>query len=274
MQKELIIKPKEGWVGAGLKELWEYRELVFFFVWRDIIIRYKQTVLGVLWVIFQPLVTMIIFSIFFGKFAKMPSEGIPYPVFVYVGLLFWNYFSLSLSKAAESIIANESVIQKVYFPRLIIPISSSLTPLVDFCVTSVILGFLMLYYGYVPSLKGIAYVPLLLVITFFSVVGIGCFVTSINVKYRDVRYIMPFFIQILLFLTPVIYPVSIATGKFKYLFAINPMSGVIETARAVILQTGSFDWRLFALSILSAAVFFVIGIMYFRKVERFFSDFI
>lgn len=272
--KELIIKPEKGWIPLDFRELWIYRELIFFFVWREIKVRYKQTLLGIMWVVFQPLIMMVIFSVFFGKFAKMPSEGIPYPVFVYVGLLFWNYFSFGLSKTSESIVSNATVIQKVYFPRLIIPISSSLTPLIDFCVAFFILGCLMAYYGYVPSLTGLLYVPLLLIVTFLSSVGIGCFIASINAKYRDIRYIMPFFIQTLLFLTPVIYPSSIATEKFRYLFAINPMSGVIEIARAVILQAKPCDWNFFLLSVLSMAIFLTAGLMYFKNTERFFADFI
>lgn len=273
-ENELIIKPQKGWIGLNIKELWEYRELIFFFVWRDLKVRYKQTIIGISWILFQPLIAMIIFSIFFGKFAKIPSDGIPYPIFVYVGLIFWNYFSLGVIKASESVVINADIIQKIYFPRLIIPISSSLTPLVDFCVSFVIFWVLMVYYRYIPDLASIALIPMFLVISFFASVGLGSFMASVNAKYRDVRHVIPFFIQMLLFLTPVIYPVSIATGKFKYLFALNPISGVIETARATILHTKAPDWIFLLLSAVSATVFCIIGVVYFRKTERFFADFV
>ena len=274
LENLIVIKPQKGWLHLGFKELWNYRELLYFFVWRDIKVRYKQTAVGALWAIFKPLIAMLIFTFFFGRFAKMPSDGIPYPVFVYVGLLLWNYFSFGLSHSSQSMVSNAHIIQKIYFPRLIIPISSSLIGLIDFAVASLILIGLMLYFHYVPNIIGIFYLPLLVFITFLTSVGLGCFLASINVKYRDVRYVLPFFIQMLMFLTPVIYPVSMLGDKFRWLLAINPMSGVIQTARGVILGIRAVDWQLLSVSMIISLSLFIFGIVYFRKTERFFADII
>ncbi len=270
----IIIKPQKGWLNIGFRELWDYRELVYFFVWRDIKVRYKQTLVGALWVIFQPLTTMLIFTIFFGKFARMPSDNIPYPIFVYVGILLWSYFSFGLSHSSDSMISNSNIIQKIYFPRLIIPISSSLIGLIDFAVASVILIGLMFYYHVVPNVMIIVYLPILILVTFLSSVGLGCFFASVNVKYRDVRYIIPFFIQIFMFLTPVIYPISILGNKYKWFLYFNPMSGIIESARSIIFKDKPVDWYLFSSSIIVSIMLFIFGIMYFRKTERYFADII
>ncbi len=268
-----IIKPPRGWFHIDLKELWQYRELAYFFVWRDLKVRYKQTVIGVLWAILQPFMAMVVFSVFFGRFVGIPSDGIPYPVFVYAGLLFWNYFSFGLSHSANSMVENGSIIKKIYFPRLIIPIASSLTGIIDFFFATIVLMGLMVYYHYLPYLTIVFYIPLLLGITFLSAMGIGCFLASINVKYRDVRYALPFFIQMLMFVTPVIYPVSIVGEKYRWLLALNPMSSVIETARAVLFG-GLVEWSLILISLGMAFIFFLLGIIYFRKTERFFADII
>lgn len=269
-----VIRPRKGWLSIGFKELWAYRELIYFFAWREIKVRYKQTLMGALWAIFQPFSAMVIFTVFFGRLAKVPSDGIPYPVFVYTGLLLWNYFSFGLSHASDSMISNADIIQKIYFPKLIIPISSSLIGLIDFVIASVILVGMMFYYHYTPNIMIIVYLPILLLITFFISVGIGCFLTSVNVKYRDVRYIIPFFIQMFMFVTPVIYPVSILPDKYKWILGLNPMSGVVETARSIIFNMHKVDWHLLSISIVLSVVFFTFGIAYFRKTERFFADII
>lgn len=268
-----IIRPPKGWFHLNIRELWQYRELAYFFVWRDIKVRYKQTAIGAMWAVFQPLMAMVVFSIFFGKFAGIPSEGIPYPIFVYSGILFWNYFSFGLTHSSNSMVENGSIIKKIYFPRLIIPISSSLTGLVDFFFAMLVLILLMIYYRYLPHLGIVLYVPLLLLTTFLTSIGLGCLLASINVKYRDVRYALPFFIQILMFLTPVIYPVSIVGEQYRWLLALNPMASVIETARAVLFGT-PINPALLAISIGMAVFIFIVGIMYFRKTERFFADII
>ncbi|MBU4347621.1 ABC transporter permease [Patescibacteria group bacterium] len=269
--KTTIIKPKKTFSWNDLKEIWQYKELLYFFTWRDLKVRYKQTVIGILWAIFQPFMTMVVFSIFFGKFAQMPSDGIPYPIFVYTGLLLWQFFSSALSETSNCLISNQAIITKVYFPRLILPISSVATKLVDFAIASVILVGLMAYYNYLPNLAGLLIIPLLLLITFMASVGLGLFLASINVKYRDVRYALPFFIQMLLFVTPVIYPASIA-GKYSWILAMNPMTGVIKAARSAILGGAPINWELLAISGVTCFVLLVFGIIYFKKTERYFAD--
>jgi lipopolysaccharide transport system permease protein len=273
MSNITVIKPKKTFSLQDLKELWQYKELFYFFSWRDLKVRYKQTVIGVLWAVLQPFVTMVVFSIFFGKLAGIPSDGVPYPIFVFTGLLFWQFFSGALSETSASLIGNQSIITKVYFPRLILPISSVITKFIDFLLGVVILIAMMLYYGYAPYIGGFLLLPLLLVITFFASAGIGLYLSALNVRYRDVRYALPFFIQILLFITPVIYPASIA-GKYSKLLALNPMTGVIQTARAALLGTTPVNWLLLGISAAACIVLFLIGIAYFKKVERYFADII
>lgn len=266
-----VIKPKKAISLSDFKEVWEHRELLYFFTWRDLKVRYKQTLIGAAWAILQPFIAMIVFTIFFGKLAEMPSDGVPYPIFVYTGLLFWQFFSTSLSETSNVLISNQSIITKVYFPRLVLPLSSVLTKFVDFAIASVILMGMMIYYGYLPNLIGFLFVPLLLLITFMAAVGSGLCLASINVKYRDVRYALPFFIQILLFVTPVIYPASIA-GKYSKLLALNPMTGVIQTARAVLLGATEINYLLLTISSLTCFAILIIGVIYFKKVERYFAD--
>jgi len=269
-----IIKPIKGFVNINLKELWQYRELLFIFTWRDLKVRYKQTALGVLWAIITPVITMIVFSAFFGNFAQMPSDDIPYPIFVFTGLILWNYFSQAVTTASNSTIAQLGMIQKIYFPRLILPTSSIIAGLVDFLIASIILLLLMVYYGIFPNLIGILLIPVLLLITILSALGIGLIFSAVNVRYRDVRYIIPFFIRLGLFVTPVIYPLSIAEGKWKFILWVNPMTSVIESARAGLLNTGNIDWLLLLLSLVISAGLFIFGIYYFRRVEKDFADII
>jgi len=268
---EYIIRPKKIFSFQDVREVWNYRELLTFFTWRDLKVRYKQTAIGALWAIFQPFITMVVFSIFFGNLAQVPSDNVPYPIFVYVGLLFWQFFSGALSDTSNVLISNQAIITKVYFPRLILPLSSVTTKCVDFAIAAFILAGMMLYYGYAPSLASAAIVPLLLIITFMAAVGGGLFLAAINVKYRDVRFILPFFIQTLLFVTPVIYPASIA-GKYSWLLALNPMMGVIQTARATLLHTAPINWHLVSISFVACLALLVIGTAYFKKVERYFAD--
>lgn len=266
-----VIRPKKIFHFSDLKELWAYRELLYFFTWRDLKVRYKQTIIGAGWAIFQPFITMVVFTVFFGKLAGVPSDGVPYPIFVYVGLLFWQFFSGALSETSSVLISNQSIITKVYFPRLILPISSTITKLVDFAIAAVILVGLMFYYGYVPHLSGILLLPLLLLISFMAATGGGLILAALNVKYRDVRYALPFFIQMLLFVTPVIYPASIAGAYSKFL-ALNPMMGVIQNARAALLGTAPINWLLIGISFIACLVLMIAGIYIFKKVERFFAD--
>jgi len=266
------ITPPKGLVNINLSEIWRYRDLLYILVWRDIKVRYKQTVVGVVWAIFQPLLTMIIFSVLFGRLAKLPSEGVPYPVFVYTGLLLWNYFSSSLANSSESLISNDAIIKKVYFPRILLPGSTVVTPAVDFVISFIIFLALMFYYHFTPSAVGLLLIPVLLLITMISSLGLGLFLSSLNIKYRDVRHILPFFIQILMYITPVIYPVSIIPANFQWIAYLNPMSGVITLARSLLLHTSSVDWKLLPISFGVSLVFLLIGLAYFRKTERFFAD--
>jgi len=269
---ELIIKPKNKWWQFDWKELWFFRDLFYFLTWRDVKVKYKQTMIGASWAIFQPFITMVIFTIFFGKLSQMPSDDIPYPIFVYTGLLFWTLFNTGLAAASNSFVMNEKIITKIYFPRIILPISAIITSIIDFLIASLILAGMMVYYQYSPSFIGIILIPILVSMTILSTLGIGLLFSSINVKYRDVRFILPFFMQLLLFLTPVIYPVSIAPEHLRWILGINPMSGVIDTARAEILGTASVDWLLLGVSAISMFLYCIIGLLYFKKVERHFAD--
>lgn len=269
---EYEIKPPKGLVNFNFPEIWRYRELLYVFAWRDIKVRYKQTAIGALWAIFQPFVTMIIFTVFFGGLAKVPSDGIPYPIFVYTGLLFWNYFSTALTNASNCLVENENIVKKVYFPRLILPVSTTVTPLIDFCFALLILFGLMIYYHFTPSFLGIVLIPVLLLISMLTASGLGFFLSAVNAKYRDVRYALPFFIQIMMYVTPVIYSVSIIPHKFQWIAYLNPMAGVISTARVVLLGTGSVDMIEAVIAPVVTIILFIIGLAYFRKTERFFAD--
>ena len=266
-----VIKPKKTFSLEDFREVWRYRELLYFFVWRDIKVRYKQTIVGIGWAIFQPFVNMIIFSLFFGKLIQVPSDGIPYPIFVYTGLLFWQLFSGALGDSANSLIGNTSIVTKVYFPRILLPLSTTANKFVDLFFASLALMYLMFHYGYAPGLTGILLVPVLLAITAATAVGMGLILASINVKYRDVRYVLPFFMQLLLFLTPVIYPASIA-GKYAWILSFNPMTGVIKAARAGLLSTGPIGWQSLGISAITATIFLALGIFFFKKTERYFAD--
>ena len=267
----LDIQPSQGWRCINLDEIWQYRELLYFFTWRDIKVRYRQTIIGILWVVIQPFLTMVVFSVFFGKFAKIPSEGIPYPIFVYVGLLPWTYFSESLTRATDSVVSDANLVRKIYFPRLITPLSASLSALLDFFISFGILLFLMVYYQFMPA-KGIILFPVLAFFTFLCSTGVGFWLSALNVMYRDVRYIVPFIVRLGLFLTPVIYPVSIVSQEYRWLLYLNPMTGIIEGCRASILGYKSVP--IFGLSLSAAIIliFFISGAFFFRKMEKNFAD--
>jgi lipopolysaccharide transport system permease protein len=269
--EQTIIRPKKIFSWNDLKELWQYRELLYFLSWRDLKVRYKQTAVGVGWAIFQPFITMVVFTVFFGYFAKMPSDGIPYPIFVYTGLLIWQFFSSALGDASGSMVGNQSIITKVYFPRLILPISSIITKFVDFGISAVILIGMMFYYHFTLHLLGLFILPLLILISFMGALGGGLILAAINVKYRDVRYVLPFFIQLLFYVTPVIYPASIA-GKYSWIISINPMAGVIKAAQAAILGNAPINWLLLGISFVACSIILALGIYIFKKTERFFAD--
>ncbi|MDD5050831.1 MAG: ABC transporter permease [Candidatus Pacebacteria bacterium] len=273
MTSVTTIKPKKTFSWNDIRELWRYKELLYFFAWRDLKVRYKQTAIGIAWAIFQPLITMLVFTIFFGGLAKIPSDGVPYPIFVFIGLLIWQFFSTALSDASNSLVTNQSILTKIYFPRLILPISTVATKIIDFFIATLILVGLMIYYHFVPHLYGLLILPLLLVMTFAVSTGIGLFLAAVNVKYRDVRYVLPFFIQILLFITPVIYPPSIA-GKYAWIMALNPLTGIIKAARAALLGNIPINWLLLLISGIACLFTLLIGLIYFKKTEKYFADII
>lgn len=267
-----IIKPQKGWRGLNLKELYSFKELFYIFTWRDIKVRYKQTAIGIIWALIQPIMLMVVFSVFFGNLAGIKSNDIPYPIFAFSGLLFWNYFSSSLTRASNTLVVNENIIKKIYFPRLILPLSSALTPLVELFISLIVYAGLMIYYQYTPTLEGIILLPILLILSFLAASGLGSFLAAINVRYRDVREALPFVIQAMFFITPVIYPTNMIPDKFQWILGLNPMTGIIETARAGILGTESINYNLLVIAALISISLFVFGIYYFRKIERHFAD--
>ena len=271
---KIVIKPKKGLANLDFKELWSYRELFYFLAWRDIKLRYKQTFFGIAWAVMQPFITMVIFTVIFGKLANMPSDNIPYPVFVYTGLLIWNIFSSSLANCSQSLIRNINIIQKVYVPRVIIPVSSVIVGIVDFLFASLILGGIMIYYNFLPHFQGLLFLPLLILVTIFSSLGLGFFFAALNVKYRDVGHVLPFFIQLLIFITPVIYPVSIIPKAYQWILSLNPMTGVIETFKASFLGTMPINWSGLGISVVISIILLFFGLAYFLKTEKAFADII
>jgi lipopolysaccharide transport system permease protein len=269
---EYEIKPVSK-LSLGLKELWEFRELFYFFTWRDIKVKYKQTVLGVLWAILQPFMMMIVFTLFFGQALGVPTDNnIPYPVFVYSGLLLWNIFSSGLSNASGSMVSNAGIIKKIYFPRLIIPMSSILVALFDFLMAFIIYIGILIYYKQPVSFNIIIYLPAGILITVLSTFGLGTGLAALNIKYRDFRYVIPFLIQILLFLTPVIYPVSIIKYKWaQIILSLNPIAGAIDLLRSSVTQA-PLDLQLVITSAVSSILLFFAGLFYFRKTEYYFAD--
>lgn len=269
---EIVIRPKSAFRLDDLTEIWHFRELLFIFAWRDIKIRYKQTVLGILWVIFQPIITTFIFTVFFGNLAKIPSGDLPYSLFVLCGLVFWTFFSGVLSHASDSMTSNESIIKKVYFPKIILPLSSIMTGFIDLGINLILLFVYALFLGYKPGLTGLFIIPWAIVTASITAGGLGFFLSSFNVKYRDVRYILPFFIQLLLFVTPVIYPLAIVSARNKLIMALNPMSAVVESVRFIFSPNYHIYPEIMIISSVFSMIIFFFGLWYFRRTERFFAD--
>lgn len=269
---EIVIKRQKGWIPINFSELWAFRDLLYLLAWRDIKVKYKQAALGILWAVLQPLLTMVVFSVLFGRLAKMPSDGIPYTIFVYTGLLPWNYFSGALSSSGNSLIANSNLISKVYFPRLIIPASASLAGLLDFFISSIILIGMMVYYHFTPHGFGIILIPVLLFLIFTVAIGCGLWLSALNVEYRDFQYVIPFLIQLWMFATPVIYPVTLIPQQYRWILSLNPMGGIIEAFRASVLGHQPVNWSLLAISSIIAGLVFITGLLFFRRVERSFAD--
>jgi lipopolysaccharide transport system permease protein len=267
----LRIQPSKGWVALQLKDLWEYRELLYFFIWRDIKVRYKQTALGAAWAVIQPLFTMLIFSLFFGRLAKVPSDGIPYPLFAFTALVPWAFFAQGLSQSADSLVGSGNLIKKIYFPRLAIPLSTVSAGLVDFCISFTVLLGLMLYYHIRPT-HNLIFLPFLLFLAFVTALGAGLWLSALNVRFRDVKYALPFITQAWMFATPIAYPSTLLHGVWKQVFALNPMVGVVEGFRWALLGTKTAPGPMIAASAFAALIVLVGGAFYFRRMEKSFAD--
>jgi len=267
----LRIARSNGWVPLKLSELWEYRELLYFLVWRDIKVRYKQTALGAAWAVIQPFFTMVVFSLFFGRLAGMPSDGIPYPIFSFAALVPWSFFANGLSQSSNSLVGSSNLITKVYFPRLIIPLASSFSGVVDFLIAFGVLIVMMLYYSLLPTLN-VLWLPLFFLLAMVTSLGVGLWLSALNVEYRDVRFIVPFITQFWLFVTPIAYPSSLLPEPWHTLYGLNPMVGVVEGFRWALLGTKTAPGPIIAVSSAAAIVILITGAFYFRRMEKTFAD--
>ncbi|MBD3393038.1 MAG: ABC transporter permease [Chitinivibrionales bacterium] len=266
-----VIRPRKGWQLIDWRELVQYRDLFYFFVWRDIKVLYKQTVLGFGWAIIRPVLSMVVFSVVFGRLAKVPSDNVPYPVFSYAALVPWTYFSSATTTSTQSLINNAATLSKVYFPRLIIPMTSVLAKLVDFAIAFVIVGILMIWYGIRPT-ADIVYLPMLVVLMLLTAAGIGMWLSALAIQYRDIRFAIQFMTQLLMYAAPVVWPVSLIPDKYRLAYGVYPMAGIIEGFRCALLGTNPMPWDLIGIGTIAAAVVFVTGMFHFRRMERVFAD--
>ncbi len=267
----LRIEPSKGWVSLKLRELWEYRELLYFLIWRDVKVRYKQTVLGAAWAIIQPFFSMVVFSLFFGQLAKIPSDGVPYPIFSYTALVPWTFFANGLNQAPNKLVGSANLINKVYFPRLAIPIAAVLSGIVDFALAFLVLMGMMLYYGIIPTLNAL-WLPLFLLLALVTSLGVGLWLSAMNVQFRDVQYVVPFLAQLWLFATPIVYPSSLLPEPWRTLYGLNPMVGVVEGFRWALLGTATAPGSMLTVSVLIALALLISGVFYFRRMEKTFAD--
>ncbi len=266
-----VIRPTKGLFDIDLGEIWAYRELLYFLAWKQVKIKYKQTAMGAAWAVIQPLATMLIFTFVFGNIAGMPSDGVPYPIFSYTGLILWTYFSASLSGASMSLVSNANLLSKIYFPRILLPLSSVVVGLLDYGIACVLLIILMIYYAVIPTAWIILmFVPLFLAGVLAS--GLGFWLSAVSVKYRDVQYAVPFFVQLLLFISPIIYPVTVGGGKYAWLLNLNPLTGIMTMQRATILGNTPIDWGGLGVAAVITVLVFLGGIVYFKSYEREFAD--
>ncbi|MBA4123895.1 MAG: ABC transporter permease [Acidobacteria bacterium] len=268
----VVIEPSKSWVALNLRDLWQYRDLLYILTMRDIKVRYKQTLLGAAWAIIQPLFTMLIFTLFFGKLAGMPSDGIPYPIFAYAGLLPWTFFSNAVTNSGNSLVGNSNLITKIYFPRMIIPMASVASGLLDFVIAFGLLVVLMFYYGVGLSIN-LLILPVLLVLTSLLAIGVGMWMSALNVKYRDVRYALPFLVQLGMFASPIIYPLSLVPEKWRWLIALNPLAGQIEAYRSAFFGK-PFDWLSLGVSAVLTFAVLIYSAYNFRRMEKSFADII
>ena len=268
----IVIEPAPEWPSINVGEMWANRELLLFLVWRDIKVQYAQTALGASWAVLQPLLTMLIFTVIFGRLAKIPSDGVPYSVFTLAALIPWMYFSNAFSAASASLVNSSNLITKVYFPRLIIPIVSVLSGLVNFAVSCVVLAVMMVWYHVTPSPIAIVMIPALLLLTILTAIGVGSLLAAIYIQYRDVRHIVPFIVQIWMYISPVVYPMSLVPERYRTLYALNPMAGIIQTFRVVLLRTGEIPWGTLGISTIVGMSLFLSGTLYYRRTEHLFAD--
>jgi lipopolysaccharide transport system permease protein len=264
-------EPSKGWAWPRFRELWEYRELLFFFAWRDIKVRYKQTVMGASWAIIQPFLTMVIFSLFFGRLAKVPSDGLPYPVFSYTALVPWTFFANALSQASNSLVFSANMVKKIYFPRLALPIATVLAGVIDLVLSFIVLLGIMLYYGLVPTINAL-WLPLFFLLALITSLGVSLWLSAMNVQFRDVRYTIPFLTQAWLFVTPIAYPSSMLSEPWRTVYGLNPMAGVVEGFRWALLGSGTAPGPMMVVSVVVALTLFVTGAFYFRRMEQSFAD--
>jgi len=267
----MVIRPISGWVPLNLGDVWKYRELLYFLTWRDIKVRYKQTILGIAWAVIQPLFMMLIFTVIFGRLAKVPSDGLPYPIFAFTALLPWQMFSRALTDASTSLVVNERLITKVYFPRLLVPASAVLASLVDFGIAFVLLLGMMVFYGIIPTVAS-ATLPLFVLFALITALGVGFWLSALDAQYRDVRYTLPFLTQIWLFGTPVVYPSSLVPEPWRLLYGLNPMAGVVEGFRWALLGKGMPPNAMLAVSVIASLMIFVGGLYYFSRMENTLAD--
>jgi lipopolysaccharide transport system permease protein len=268
----LRIEPTHGWVSLKLHELWEYRELLYFLTWRDIKVRYKQTVLGAAWAVLQPFLTMVVFSLFFGGLAQIPSDGIPYPIFSYTALVPWTFFATGLSMSSNSLVGSANLIKKVYFPRLTMPIATVLSGVVDFFIAFMVLIVMMLFFGIIPT-ENVIVLPFFMLLAFVTALGVGLWLSAMNVQFRDVRYTVPFLTQFWMFITPIAYPSSlIENDTLRAIYGVNPMAGVVEGFRWALLGTESAPGSVIIASSIAALVLLISGLFYFRRMEKTFAD--
>jgi lipopolysaccharide transport system permease protein len=270
-KQTVLIRPSKGLLSLELNSLWKYRELLYFLVWREIKVRYKQTAIGAAWAIIQPLVTMLIFTAVFGIFAKIPSDDLPYPVFAFTALVPWAYFAQALSLSGGSLVGDARLMTKIYFPRLLIPFSAVVAPGVDFVLSFIVLLGLMAWFGIVPT-WGVALLPLFLMLALIVALGVGLWLSPLNVRYRDVRHTIPFLVQVWMYASPIVYPVSLVPERWQYIYCLNPMVGVIEGFRWALLGKGAPDVNLLLVSALGAVVLLVGGLIFFKQMEKTFAD--
>ena len=272
VQAQVIrIEPSRGWVSLKLHELWEYRELLYFLTWRDIKVRYKQTILGAAWAIIQPFFTMVVFSLFFGRLAGIPSDGLPYPIFSFAALVPWTFFANGLNQSSNSLVGSADLIKKVYFPRLAVPIATVLSGVVDFALAFLVLLGMMLYYGVLPTINTL-WLPFFLLLALVTSLGVGLWLSALNVKFRDVRYTVPFLTQFWMFSTPIAYPSSLLSEPWRTIYGLNPMVGVVEGFRWALLGTNTAPGPIIVASSLAALAILVGGAFYFRRMEKTFAD--